>query len=160
MCDLVHVSKYAQDGEGIPVFEVFGTVFDMLSECMLSLLVLMLANGWFTRFKNFDFDDGIEIYGPMFVFVIMIHIVFGAFTFIDQDAYHKYHDFHGWVGYCIVAAKLMLLSCFFYFYNYTVSKISKEAKVFYNQFVPIGIMYLLSDPFLIMSSYILAEYNR
>jgi hypothetical protein len=124
--DLVHLMSYSKDGEGVPVLEVFGTVFDMLSECVMSLLILMLANGWFTRFKNFEFDDGIEIYGPMFVFVVMIHVVFGGFTYIDNDAYHKYHDFHGWVGYCIVAAKLMLLAAFFYFYGYTVGKLSKQ----------------------------------
>lgn len=152
--------KFARDGEGIPVLEVFGTVFDMISECIMSLLILMLANGWLTRYNKFDFDDGIEIYGPMFVFVIMIHIMFGAFTYIDQDAYHKYHDFHGWVGYCMIGAKLALLAAFFYFYDYTISRLSKETKVFYLQFVPIGIMYLLSDPVLIMTSYSLAEYNR
>lgn len=95
----------------------------MLSECVMTLVVLMLANGWYTRFKSYDFDDGLEIYAPLFLLVIMVHILFGALSYVDQDAYHKYHDYSGWVGYCIVTAKFALIAVFFYFYSYSASRI-------------------------------------
>jgi hypothetical protein len=56
--------------------------------------------------------------------------------------------------------KMILVVTFFYFYQYTVTRLSKDAKVFYSQFVPIGLMYLLSDPIMILSCYTLHEYNR
>jgi hypothetical protein len=123
---------FATDGEGIPVLDVTGTVFDMVSECIMTSLVLMLANGWFTRFQKFNYDDSLELYGPLMVLVIMVHICFGAFSFIDQDAYHKFHDFHGWVGICLIIAKIILVTVFLYFWHYTHENISKDAKIFYN----------------------------
>ena len=83
MSDLFHTVTYSKDGQGLVVMDVFGTVFDMISECVMTLLVLMLANGWFTRFQKFDIDDGLEVYGPLWILVLMIHIIFGAFSFID-----------------------------------------------------------------------------
>ena len=61
----------------------------------------------------------------------MIHIVFAAFSYIDNDAYHKYHDFHGWVGYCLIAAKLVLVLVFLYYHNYTKQELRNEALRFY-----------------------------
>ena len=132
----------------------------MVSECIMSLLVLMLANGWYTRFKSFDFDDGLEVYAPLWMLVLIIHIIFGALTFIDNDAYHKYHDFHGWPGYCIILSKFILVGVFWYFHTSAREQIQKDSMVFYKQFVPVGIGYLLSDPLIILSSFFLAEYNR
>lgn len=139
---------------------MLGTIADMVGECIMTLLVLMLANGWYTRFQHFDYDSGLEVYGPLFILILMVHIVFGAFSFIDQDAYHKYHDFHGWVGYCLICAKFILFAVFFWFYDYTHDKLNKESKKFYLQFLPIGALYLLSDPLVILTSFFLEEYNR
>ena len=63
--------------------DVLGTVFDMLSECVMTLLVLMLANGWYSRFNKYDVDSGLDIYAPLFMLIIMVHIVFGALSYID-----------------------------------------------------------------------------
>jgi hypothetical protein len=92
----------------------------------------MLANGWLTRFQKFDWDDGMDIYGPLWLFMVIVHIIFGALSFIDRDAYHKYHDFDNWVGLCLIGCKLVFIAVFFYFYQFTVSKIPSEAKAFYN----------------------------
>jgi len=108
-----------------------GTILDMIGECVMTLLVLMLANGWYTRFKTFDYDEGLEIYGPLWILVLMVHMIFGAFSYIDRDAYHKYHDFHGWVGHCLIVSKLILFAVYFYFYDFTNSKLTRDAKVFY-----------------------------
>ena len=109
------------------ICDVFGTIFELFSECVMSLVVLMLANGWYTRFKSYDLDDGFETYAPLFLLVVMVHIIFGALSYIDQDAHHKYHDYSGWVGYCVVAVKLALVGVFYYFYQYSASKILKES---------------------------------
>ena len=160
VCNLFHNVQYSRDGEGIVVLDVFGTIFDMVSECIVTLVVLMMANGWYTRFQKFDWDDALETYGPLWVLVIMIHICFGAFSYIDNDAYHKYHDYHGWVGYCLIVAKLVLVLVFLYYYSYTKEVLRNEALKFYKQFVPIGVLYLLSDPLIILTSFLWEEYNR
>mmetsp|Transcript_17692 Transcript_17692/g.29915 ORF Transcript_17692/g.29915 Transcript_17692/m.29915 type:complete len:113 (+) Transcript_17692:823-1161(+) len=108
--------------------DVFSTVIDMLSECTMTLLLLMLANGWMTQYIKFDFDDSLEVYAPLFMLVLMVHVMFGALTFLDQDAYHKYHDFHGWVGICYIVIKLILVGIFGYFYTNAMEKMGKDEK--------------------------------
>lgn len=48
----------------------------------------------------------------------------------------------------------------FYFYSYSHDKIRKEASKFYQNVVALGMVYLLSDPFVILSCFFLQEYNR
>jgi hypothetical protein len=62
---------------------IFGTLFDMLSECTMTLLLLMMANGWMTRFNKYDIDDGLDIWAPLFMIVLLVHIIFGALIYID-----------------------------------------------------------------------------
>lgn len=107
---------YAKNGIGMLVCDVFSTILDMISECFMTLVILMLANGWMTKFQNYDMDDGLEIYAPLFFLSLMLHVLFGALSYVDQDSYHKYHDFHGWVGYCIITLKFALVAIFFYLY--------------------------------------------
>ena len=42
--------SYAKDGIGMLVFDIFSTILDMISECFMTLVILMLANGWMTKF--------------------------------------------------------------------------------------------------------------
>jgi uncharacterized membrane protein len=86
----------------------------------MTIVVLMLANGWYTRFKTYDFVDGMDTYFPLFLIVIMLHVIYGALTYVDMDLQHKYHDFHGWVGVVLVCTKLILVAAFYYFYSHTV----------------------------------------
>ena len=103
--------------------DISSTVFDMTSECTMTLLVLMLANGWYSRYFDFDYDEGIEVYGPLFLLIIVVHIMFGCFTLIDKDAYHKFHDFSGWPGALLIVTKLILVCVFIYFHSYTKIKV-------------------------------------
>jgi len=160
MCDLAHSIKYRSDGQGMVVFDVIGTILDMLSECTMTLLLLMLANGWMTRYMKYDIDDGLEIYAPLFMLVIMVHVMCGALSFIENDAHHKYHDFHGWVGYALIFIKLIIAGIFAYFAAYTNERIKKVSRPFFNQILALGALYLLSDPLVILTSFFLDEWNR
>lgn len=87
---------FSRDGEEYIVLEVFSSIFAMVNECTMILLLMMMANGWMTRWTKYDLDDGMEIYAPLFMLVLCVHICFAALAFIDRDQYHKYHDFHSW----------------------------------------------------------------
>ena len=89
----------------------------MVNECTMILLLMMMANGWMTKWTKYEFDDGIEIWAPLFLLVVMVHICFGALSFIDGDAYHKYHDFQGWAGFGLLISKFVLVGIYFYFYS-------------------------------------------
>ena len=83
----------------------------------MTFLFLMLANGWMTRFTKIDWKEGMDIYVPLFFMVAMVHLIFGILKYVDQDAYHKYHDFHGIIGYGLICIKLILVGIHFLFYT-------------------------------------------
>ena len=61
----------------------------------MSVLLLAMASGWKSTHKEFDPDDGLEIYMPLTALVLMLEFVCTALTFVDVDASHKYHDYAG-----------------------------------------------------------------
>ena len=93
--DLVYWSIYSTDGKGMLVLDVASTMFEMISESMMTMIVIMLANGWMSRNLNSSFDK-YGFYLPLAVLVLCHHIIIGCLTFVDRDAYHKYHDYSGW----------------------------------------------------------------
>ena len=108
---------FSRSGEEYIVLDIFATIFSMVNECTMILLLMMMANGWMTKWTKYEFDDGIEIWAPLFLLVVMVHICFGALSFIDGDAYHKYHDFQGWAGFGLLISKFVLVGIYFYFYS-------------------------------------------
>lgn len=124
--------NYSITGEDDMKLYVASQILFMLSECMMILLLFMMANGWMTVWTKYDTNDGMELYLPFFLFVVIIHIVFVILTMVDRDAYHKYHDFSGVLGYCLIAVKFVMVGVYFYFYTETEFKVSKAAKPFYD----------------------------
>lgn len=130
----------------------------MINECTMILLLLMIANGWMTKWTKYNMDDMVW-YMPIFGFVLFIHICFASLAFIDRDAYHKYHDFQGWAGFGLIMAKFILVAIYFYYYTNTKSKIASSSIPFYEQIIQVGLVYMLSDPILLLGTYLLSEWN-
>lgn len=156
---LIHNTAYAKDGEGYELLDVFSQANDIFSETTMSILILMLANGWYTVWHTYDSDD-FDQYGLQITLLFVMQFSNSSFTFIDRDAYHKYHDFGGNCGITILITKAILLGCFFYFHSWTYPQLNKHQKDFYHHFLPIGILYLTSDAILMSLSHLFAEWNR
>lgn len=157
--ELVSNVMFARSGDENLIIDVIASILAMVNECMMILLLMMMVSGWMTLWLDVDPDEVIEVHVPLFLLVIMIHLVFACLSFIDRNAYHKYHDFQGYVGVGLVFAKFILLCPYYYFYYYTHGKVPNTFKFFYQQIVQIGLFYLLSDPVLILSTYMLNEWN-
>jgi len=92
--------------------------------------------------------------------VMMVHVLFGALTFVDQDAHHKYHDFHGWQGYFLIVCKLIIVGVHIFMYLTSKNKVKKNSLQFFEKVFKVGLIYLLTDPFAILSGFLLDEINR
>ena len=79
---------------------------------------------------------------------------------MDRDAYHKFHDFSGWLGWSLVVFKLLLFGVYWYFYSFTRKEVKKNQAFFYDTIVGIGAIFLLSDPLLIIAMHLLPEWQR
>ena len=56
----------------------------------------------------------------MGAFLVAIHLVLCALTYVDIDAHHKYHDFEGVQGYVLIGLKLVVFC--YYLYSVTAFK--------------------------------------
>lgn len=160
LCDLAHQVKFSEDGRGLMFLEVMGTILDMVSESIMTLLVLMLANGWMTGFVKNDYDDYLDVWAPIMMVVMLVHVLSGGLTYVDQDAHHKYHDFHGWQGYFLVGSKLLIAGAHLWLYITTKRQVPKASLLFFERIYYVGLLYLLTDPFAIMTGFLLDEVNR
>ena len=107
---------YGYGGHDNVILYIFGQIIDMASECMMILLLMMIANGWMTSWVKYDFDGGFETYAPLMIIIVAVHMVFAALGIVDRDAHHKFHDFSGWLGYSFVIFKFLLIGVYYYFY--------------------------------------------
>ena len=120
----------------------------------------MLANGWMTRFITYDFDDGVDYYGWIYLVVFIVHMMMGGYSVIENDQYHKYHNYSGILGLLMILVKLILMGVFVWFYEKTRQILQKAQKPFFRQIFYIGTIYLLCGPFVIITSFLLDEMNR
>ena len=80
----------------------------------MAILLLTMAGGWKTTHSEFDPDDGMEIYLPLGALVLMLEFICTALTFVDVDAYHKYHDYAGIQGWGLFVVKIIVYAYFLY----------------------------------------------
>ena len=107
------------------MFDVLCSMLAMVNECMMILLFMMMANGWMTVWIDYDTDETVEVYLPLFLLIVMAHLCFACLAFIDRNAYHKYHDFQGSIGVALVITKFILIAVYYYFYHTTHYKVPK-----------------------------------
>ena len=93
--EVIHFWMYSYNGKGIPVFDIFYLIGTVMSEITLSILLMMMAHGWTIIYQDLDFDNNVEFYLPIGAITVAIHMVLAAMTYVDFDAYHKYHDYSG-----------------------------------------------------------------
>jgi len=95
------------------------------------MLLIALATGWTVLYQQIDIDENLEIYIPVGAFIVMIHIMVAALTFLDVDANHKYHDFAGIQGWVLLITKLVLWVIFAYLHATNQNKVEKRSKSYF-----------------------------
>jgi hypothetical protein len=107
--NLVHNFMFMYDGEGFFILTVFGDLSYMSAQVIVIWLLLMIGYGWTIKFKTVDEKD---IYVIILLFVLMIHLMIVALVYVDNDEYHKYHNFSGIQGFIIVVLRLIMLAAY------------------------------------------------
>jgi len=108
---VVHMFGQSYDGQGFYVLSIFSRLSYIFAQVCMVWMLLMIGYGWTISYKSVDEKD---IYIIMMLFVLMVHMMITALTFVDDDEHHKYHDFSGVQGIIIVILRLILLSAFLY----------------------------------------------
>ena len=80
---LIHHYQYSYDGQGFRLAEVLNIFCEMTAECIMTILLYLLVDGWMTRWIKYDSIEKKEVYVPIFVFILLVHLIMGGLTFID-----------------------------------------------------------------------------
>ena len=89
------------------VCDVFGRVFKIIAQVGIIMISFRLA---ITKKEDTDFD----IYIASTIFVIIMHLAIVGLSYIDNDQYHKFHDFGGIQGFILIVFRLILYAAFVY----------------------------------------------
>ncbi len=153
----IHLLVYSYDGEGLKACHVLSVIFEVASQFFLSLLLILLSWGWSITYVEFG---DIEMFIPLVIMLLVIHVVVAGLTEITSDAYQKYHDFQGIQGILLVIFRLGMFAYFIYGMRDTYQKCRAKAKVFLRPFAIYAGAYLLSFPVLVLVSQVCAHYVR
>ena len=106
---LIHYSVYAYDGEGLVVMDVFSVIAQVTSQFLMVTLLLLISSGWTI---NFDTLPDKDLYIPIGGLVLVIHLMIGGLTFVDNDDIDKYHNFAGVQGLILVMLRIGMFGLF------------------------------------------------
>lgn len=123
----IHLFFMYWDGSGFFVLSVFARLFKIISQATMMWLLITIAYGWTVTYKNMQESD---IYILSAIFVIMIHLLIAALTYIDDEEHHKYHDFGGVQGVILMVLRLIIFAAFVYGIKETGKKANNKQKDF------------------------------
>ena len=115
--ETLHLWWYTYDGSGLLALDVISRIFNGCAEVTMSILILILATGWTVTYEDIDWDEDIDIFGPLAALVTIVHVMLAALDYVDVDASHKYHDYAGLQGFFLIACKLIMVIYFAYKMN-------------------------------------------
>ena len=155
--NIVHLTAYAYDGDGIMVFKVFAIMNQVMSQLLTVYILLLMAYGWTISYHGLQEKD---IYLIVGIFSLVVHVMIAGLTFVDDGEHHKYHDFSGFQGAFLVFLRLLLLAGFFYGISETRKEIPRHTQGFLSALSVTGTLYMLGFPFLYAVSYVCEPYVR
>jgi len=153
----IHLLVYSYDGEGVKACHVLSIITEVASQFFISLLLILISWGWTITYREFG---DIEMFIPLVLMLLVVHLVVAGLTELTSDAYHKYHDYQGIQGILLVFSRLGMFAYFLYGMQDTYQKSRPKAKMFLKPFSIYAGAYLLSFPILVLISQICAHYVR
>ena len=109
VCKLLHYSFFAYDGQGLIALEVFAVIFQIISQFTVVTLLLLIASGWTITFDTVPDKD---LYIPIGLVVLIVHLMMGGLVFVDRDDIDKHYDFSGVQGFVLVLMRIGLFVLF------------------------------------------------
>ena len=155
--NLVHLFSYSRNGEGIRPVELFAQIFEVAGECTVTMFLLLISWGWTINYQELQ---DLEVYIPLSVLVVVVHVIIIGLGKLTDDAHDKYHSYDGWVGIVMILIRLGMYGYFFWGTKETFTRARAKVKEFAQQLRVLGSVYFLAFPVIVIVSYIFDSYMR
>lgn len=147
----------SSNGLGTKAFDVLAEIFFMLSQVMLTSLLILIGLGYtLVQSKIGDLDLMI----PMVFMIAVIHIMLVGFGKIKDDASYKWHENEGAVGWILLLLRVALYAWFFWAVQSTSASGGPSLQRFLRKFLAVGSLYFLGFPVLFMTIGTFAPYYQ
>merc|ERR1711959_51269 len=104
-----HLYSYAYDGTGLKALDVLCEICGMLSQILLTSLMILLALGY--TLLSSDLGE-LDIVIPVVMMIAIIHCLLVGFSKIRDDAAFKFHENEGAFGVIICVFRFLLFIWF------------------------------------------------
>lgn len=151
----VHLLVLSYDGSGFYVMSVFARLFKTMAQATMLWLLITISYGWTVTYRHMQETD---VYILTAIFIIMIHLLIAALTFVDDAESHKYHDFGGLQGVVLIVIRFIIYAIMVYGVKETSRTATEKQKQFLRTLLVSASIYILSFPFLWLISFIVQPY--
>lgn len=154
---VIHLWIYWYNGKGFLVFDILHQALEVISAIILTVLFILIANGWTLKYR--DFPDA-DIYIPISMLIVSINLIVVAVGKISDDAYNKYTDYEGISAFFIIVFRILSWCWFIYVIKDLDNDRNKKITDFVFKFKVIVSIYFWSMPFLVIFSWVFEPYVR
>ena len=157
LAKLLHVWIYAVDGVGSAWLNGYSICGQITAEITICILLIQISRGWTIDYKDIGMN---MVYFPLYVILILMHIVISGLTYAFQDEALTHHDYGGYRGLLLVILRMILMFVFLVGINERKQKSSPNVIPFANTLGLLGSIYFLSFPGVIIISYFIPVSSR
>jgi len=110
---LIHLIKFAANGQGNQELKVAGEVFDILSRSSFMLILLLLAKGWaVTRLEISPLSWLALII--IWIFYLSLNVVLYVWNMTEIDVISDIDEFQTWPGFLVLISRSCIMLWFLY----------------------------------------------
>jgi len=152
---LAHLIVYKENGVGVPSAEVLADVLAMLSQTLISILLIAIAQGYsLRRVKQSEATWTLSLAA----FVAILHVALVLAGKLQGEAHYKFHDQEGAVGWMLLAVRISLFACFLVRVRAMHDSSGYRLQNFLHRFKLAGSAYFLAFPLVFLTVKLLAPY--
>lgn len=151
----IHLGSYRSNGRGIVTVDCMSEVLFMLSQVVLTTLLIAIAMGYTLLPSK---HDCLVIVKWITLMSFAVHAALVSFAKLQEESASKYHENEGAVGWVLLSVRLMLFVWFLFATQASQREGGPRLHDFLQRFRIVGSMYFLAYPLLYVIVQIFAAY--
>jgi hypothetical protein len=155
--EIFNLSAYQSNGKGVSAFEFLGRSGDELAQLVLTILLIMVADGWTVTYTDLP---SVEIYIAVFIFGGLAKFVLVAIGRLSDDSSDKFSDYESLSGLSLLMLRLVFFAWFLQNIAALFRKATGRVKRFVGNFTLTGSLFFLSQPVVVLGSLCFSPYLR
>mmetsp|Transcript_65585 Transcript_65585/g.171846 ORF Transcript_65585/g.171846 Transcript_65585/m.171846 type:complete len:435 (+) Transcript_65585:63-1367(+) len=154
---LAHFRAFSLNGEGVAAAEAAAEVLFMMSQVVISMLLIVIASGYTLRTSA---DGSLSMIRAAAAAVAVLHMLLVGHSQLQSDSATKYHENEGSIGWALLVVRMALFGWFVSAVDKLSQKGGFRLQMFLQRFKLAGSTYFLAYPIIFLVTQAFAPYVR